>query len=126
MKVFPEGPILLGTMAALELSAVSSSPEGKIARYRVRPRDAAAFTATFSGAGPSMGVRYEPVRGALWGVLDVPEDRDEVHLVVGLPRRYGMAMAQARQELHPRAASVLPDSSVRAVIRGIIDREGRR
>lgn len=126
MKVFPSGPITLGTMAVLELSTVSSSPEGKVARYRVRPRDPVAFTATFSGAGPRMGVRYEPVRGALWGVLDVPEDRDEVQLVVGLPKRYGMAMAQARQELHPRAVSVLPDSSVRAVLRGIIDREGRR
>ena len=126
MKVFPQGPIVLGTVAVLELSTVSSSPEGKIARYRVRPRDPTAFTATFSGAGPSMGVRYEPVRGALWGVLEVPEDRDEVQLVVGLPKRYGMAMAQARQELHPRAVSVLPDSSVRAVLRGIIDREGRR
>lgn len=126
MKVFPEGPISLGTMALLELSSVSSSPDGKIARYRVRPRDPMTFTATFSGAGPSMGVRYEPMRGALWAVLDVPEDRDEVQLVVGLPKRYGMAMAQARQELHPRATSVLPDSSVRALLRGIIDREGRR
>jgi len=126
VKVFPQGPIPLGTMAVLELSTVSSSPEGKIARYRVRPRDPATFTATFSGAGPSMGVRYEPVRGALWAALDVPEDRDEVQLVVGLPKRYGMAMVQARQELHPRATSVLPDSSIRAILRGIIDREGRR
>jgi hypothetical protein len=126
MKVFPQGPIALGTMAALELGEVKSSPEGKTARYRVRSKDPMAFTATFSGAGPRMGVRYEPVRGALWGALDVPEDRDEVHLVVGCPKRYGMSMAQARSELQPKASSVFPESSVRALLRGILDREGQR
>ena len=118
MKIFPTGPIVLGTMAVLELGEVKGTSEGKTARYRVRPKDMMAFTATFSGAGPRMGLRYEPVRGALWGALDVPEDRDEV--------RYGVAMAQARNELQPKAESVFPESSVRALIRGILDREGQR
>jgi hypothetical protein len=113
-------------MAVLELGEVKGTTEGKTARYRVRPSDLMAFTATFSGAGPRMGVRYEPVRGALWGALDVPEDRDEVHFVVGVPQRYGVAMAQARNELQPKAESVFPESSVRALIRGILDREGQR
>ena len=126
MKVFPSGPISVGTVATLSLSSVRSTPEGKEARYRVHAVDPVAFTSTFSGAGPRMGLRYEPVRGALWGSLDVPEDKDEVHLVVGVPRRYGVALSKARAELHPRSASVLPDSSVRALIRGILDREGRR
>lgn len=126
MKIFPPGPIALGTMAVLELGEVKATSEGKTARYRVRPKDVMAFTATFSGAGPRMGVRYEPVRGALWGALDVPEDRDEVHFVVGVPQRYGVAMAQARNELQPKSVSVFPESSVRALIRGILDREGQR
>ena len=126
MKIFPQGPIKLGTMAVLELGEVKGTAEGKTARYRVRPSDLMAFTATFSGAGPRMGVRYEPVRGALWGALDVPEDRDEVHFVVGVPQRYGVAMAQARNELQPKSVSVFPESSVRALIRGILDREGQR
>ena len=126
MKIFPTGPIVLGTMAVLELGEVKGTSEGKTARYRVRPKDMMAFTATFSGAGPRMGLRYEPVRGALWGALDVPEDRDEVHFVVGVPQRDGVAMAQARNELQPKAESVFPESSVRALIRGILDREGQR
>jgi hypothetical protein len=126
VKIFPPGPISVGTVAVLELSGVSSTSEGKVARYRVKAVDPVAFTSTFSGAGPRMGLRYEPVRGALWSSLEVPEDKDEVHLVVGVPRRYGLALSKARQELHPRASTVLPDSSVRALIRGILDREGRR
>jgi hypothetical protein len=126
MKVFPQGPISVGTVASLSLSGVRSTSDGKEARYRVHAVDPVAFTSTFAGAGPRMGLRYEPVRGAVWGSLEIPEDRDEVHLVVGVPRRYGVALSKARQELQPRAGSVLPDSSIRALIRGILDREGRR
>lgn len=125
MKVFPPGPIALGTVATLELLRVSSSEDGKVAQYRVRPVDPMAFTSTFSGVGPKMGLRYEPIQGALWGVLEVPEDRDEVQLAVGISRRYGSAMAQAREELTPKAASVVPESGIRALIRGILDRDGR-
>lgn len=134
MKVFPVGPISVGTLATLELLDVGASSDGKVARYRVRPRDQLAFTATFSGSGPQMRQRYEPVRGATWASLEVPDDADEFQLVVGIPRKYGMAMARARAELlspkltpkQREAACVLPDSSIRAAIRGILDREGRQ
>lgn len=126
MNVFPTGPISVGTVATLELSTVTSTPDAKLARYRVRPVDPVAFADSFSGAGPRVGVRYEPVRGALWGALNIPEDRDEVHLVVGLPRRYGTALVKARAELHPKAKAVVLESGIRALLRGILDREGQR
>lgn len=134
MRVFPAGPISIGTLAALELLEVESAPDGKVARYRVNRKDALAFTAAFSGVGPQMKQRYEPVRGAVWAFLDVPDEADEIQLVVGVPRKYGVAMARARAEmLSPKmtskqreAACVLPDSSIRAAMRGILDREGQR
>lgn len=134
MRVFPAGPISIGTLAALELLEVESAPGGKIARYRIHKKDPLAFTATFSGVGPQMKQRYEPVRGAVWSLLDVPEEADEFQLVVGVPRKYGVAMARAREELlspkmtpkQREAVCVLPDSSIRAAMRGILDREGQR
>ncbi len=134
MKIFPSGPISVGTLATLELLGVEPTSDGKVARYRVRPKDSLGFTAMFSGTGPQMKQRYEPVRGAIWSSLDVPDDVDEIQLIVGVPRKYGVAMAKAREEmLSPKmtpkqreAACVLPDSSIRAAICGILDREGQR
>lgn len=126
MNIFPAGPISVGTVATLELSKVMSKPGGKVARYRVRPVDSVAFSEGFSGAGPRVGMKYEPVHGALWGSLSIPEDRDEIHLLVGLPQRYGVALVKARQELYPRAQSAVLESGVRALLRGILEREGQQ
>ena len=134
MRVFPAGPISVGSLATLELLGVESDADGKIARYQVRPKDRFAFMATFSGAGPQVKQRYEPVRAATWAFLEIPDDADEFHLVVGVPRKYGIAMAKAREELlspkmtsrQREAACVLPDSSIRAAMLGILDREGQR
>ncbi len=127
MTLFPQGPVPLGRVAMLDLVSVTTSPYdgGKVARYRLRPTDALAFAATFSGAGPVMRQKYEPARGALWGMLDVPEDLDQVHLLVGVPKRYGQALVRARHELHPWASCVIPESGVKALARGILHREGQ-
>ena len=60
---------------------------------------------------------------AAWSKLPSP-----VRWLLGLAGLWlaWLAMAQARNELQPKAVSVFPESSVRALIRGILDREGQR
>jgi len=121
MKIFPSGPVSLGTMAKLHLVSVMDAGPAKVARYRIVPNDSDAFTATFSGIGAWIGCRYAPVRGALWGSLEIPAQKDEIHLLVGCPHPYGVAISRARSELHPSASYVIPESSIRALLRGILE-----
>ncbi len=68
MKIFPSGPIQLGTVAELSLSNVTRTPEGVVARYRVKPKDETQFMATFSGIGEALTAPFEPCRGTVWAV----------------------------------------------------------
>ena len=123
MKIFPSGPIQLGTVAELSLANVTRTPEGVVARYRVKPKDETQFMATFSGIGEALTAPYEPCRGSFWSMYDIPEDRDEVNFIIGVPSRSGKALIQARQELHPRATHAVPETTVKAMARGLLQRE---
>jgi hypothetical protein len=125
MMLFPQGPIAIGRMAEAHLIEVVRRPRDVVARYALTPRDTNEYVDKLGGLRAWLGRRYEPVPGT-WTSFVVPEERDEIELVVGLDRGWGQALVRAHETLRYGGAnvSVVPDLTVRSLALGYLARAG--
>ena len=123
MNIFPSGPIALGTLATATLSGVRRGPKGLEARYSLTPKNEVAFVDTMGGLREYLGWSYAPLSGT-WASFVVPEERDEIELVVGMDASFGRALVGAYRDLRLPSTSVVPDFTVRALALGYLVKAG--
>ena len=123
MNIFPSGPISIGTVATVELRGIRRTPKGVEATYSLSPKDNFSFVDTMGGLQEYLGWSYRPISGT-WATFVVPEERDEMELVVGVDASYGRALVEAYRDLRVPSASVVPEFTVRALALGYLSKAG--
>lgn len=123
MMLFPQGPIKLGRLAEATLRDVVRERDGVVARYTLTPVDTIEYIDRVGGLRPWLGHRYAPLPGT-WASFVVPDDRDDVDLLIGLDRNYGKALVRAHEALRfgGISSSVVPDLTVRSLALGYLAR----
>jgi hypothetical protein len=117
MMIFPETPIAIGTIAVAHFVGIEKVPPYLVGRFRLQPDDSIEFTDRVGALQGHFGLRYEPIFGT-WASFVIPEDRDDVDLLVGLDTRFGRAMVEAGEDLHIHPPSLLSEATVRSLALG--------
>jgi len=119
MRIFPDTPITIGTMAVARLVGIEKVPPYLVGRYRLQPDDSIEFTDQVGALQGHFGLRYEPIFGT-WASLVIPEDRDDVDLLIGIDTRFGRAMVEAGEDLQIHPPSLISETTVRSLALGYL------
>ena len=124
MKVFPTDPISIGAVAGAQLRAIRVLPDHQVVGcFDLSPHDVEEYLDRIGGLRNRLGYRYAPT-SEVWVSFVVPEDRDDVELLVGIDRRFAEAVERAHRDLHSKASSIVSGLTVRTLALGYLDWAG--